>query len=49
MCIKGKVTFSNEEYNEVLEYGETLLLPANVKEFNIRSTQKSELLEVYIS
>ena len=49
MCIKGKVIFSNEEYNEVLEYGETLLLPANVKEFNIRSTQKSELLEVYIS
>ncbi len=49
MCTKGKVTFSNEEYNEVLEYGETVLLPANVKEFNIRSTQKSELLEVYIS
>lgn len=48
MCVAGKVTFSYQDQTEVLEMGETLLVPASIKEFTIASKESSELLEVYI-
>ncbi|WP_369047543.1 type I phosphomannose isomerase catalytic subunit [Tenacibaculum sp. UWU-22] len=48
MCVKGEVTFKYKNKSENLQMGETLLVPACLKEFTITSTLKSELLEVYI-
>jgi mannose-6-phosphate isomerase len=48
MCIAGKVEFQYENQNEKLQIGETLLIPASIKEIQIFSDEKSELLEVYI-
>ncbi|SEC91069.1 mannose-6-phosphate isomerase, type 1 [Tenacibaculum sp. MAR_2009_124] len=48
MCVDGEVVFSKDNQTETLKYGETLLVPANVQEFNISSENNSELLEVYI-
>ncbi len=48
MCVDGEVAFSGNGQSEILKYGETLLVPANVKEFTISSENNSEVLEVYI-
>ena len=48
MCVKGSVCFTYENQKEDLKMGETLLVPANLKEFTIASSVASELLEVYI-
>ena len=48
MCVKGEVEFKHENLQEKLSYGETLLVPANLKEFEIFSSVDSELLEVFI-
>lgn len=48
MCVKGAVTFNHKGNKEVLNFGETLLVPACVDEFSIHSNEPSELLEVYI-
>jgi mannose-6-phosphate isomerase len=48
MCVAGNVTFESEEQKESLYLGETLLVPACMKEFNIVAREKSKLLEVYI-
>ena len=48
MCVKGKVFFSYAEQQEELSMGETLLVPSIIKEFTIKSTDDSEVLEVYI-
>lgn len=48
MCVAGKVTFKNDLYEETINTGETILVPAFLKEFTITSQEKSELLEVYI-
>ena len=48
MCVAGNVTFESEEQKESLYLGETLLVPASMKEFNIVAREKSKLLEVYI-
>ena len=48
MCVKGSVTFKYNEVEEVLNFGETLLVPACIKEFLIDSEEYSELLEIYI-
>ena len=48
MCVKGSVTFSKDTNKEILHFGETLLVPACMKEFSIHSAENSELLEVYI-
>lgn len=49
MCVEGQVSF---EYNKnqfvKLNKGETVLIPAILKEFKIISKNKSKLLEVYI-
>ncbi|MEQ6124183.1 type I phosphomannose isomerase catalytic subunit [Pseudotenacibaculum sp. MALMAid0570] len=48
MCVEGNVTFRFEDQQEELKMGETLLVPASMKEFEIDATLASELLEVYI-
>ena len=48
MCVKGNVTFETHMYNDVLKFGETLLVPATLKNLKITADEASELLEVYI-
>ncbi len=48
MCVKGNVEFRYQNQQEKLQYGETLLVPACIKEFEIHTSSNSELLEVYI-
>ena len=49
MCVKGKVDFNyGDDEVETLANGETLLIPAILKEFSISSKIDSELLEIYI-
>ena len=48
MCVKGEVTFTSKYNIEKLKVGETLLVPACIKEFKIDPVNKSELLEVFI-
>ena len=48
MCVSGKVSFVYQDQEEILIAGETLLVPAKLKEFSLKSVEKSELLEVYI-
>ncbi|WP_298426942.1 type I phosphomannose isomerase catalytic subunit [uncultured Kordia sp.] len=48
MCVKGNVSFQTEDYQETLSFGETLLLPASIKNATVIAEEASELLEVYI-
>ena len=48
MCVKGKVAFKHQNQQENLQEGETILVPASLKEFEISTTTNSELLEVFI-
>ncbi len=48
MCVQGNTTFTYQDQQEALKIGETLLVPASIKEFKITSEESSELLEVYI-
>lgn len=48
MCVQGEVSFEYKDQKEVLSIGETLLVPASIKQFVIRSNSNSELLEVFI-
>lgn len=48
LCVKGEVAFSNDLNTETIKMGETILIPAKIKDFTITSHIKSELLEVYI-
>lgn len=48
MCVKGNVSFTYENQDEILKMGETLLVPSILKEFSIQSQEDSELLEIYI-
>lgn len=47
ICVKGEANIETEEYSETIKRGETLLLPAAIKNFLITSNS-AELLEVYI-
>jgi len=47
ICVKGEANIETEEYSEAIKRGETLLLPAAIKNFLITSNS-AELLEVYI-
>ncbi|CAM1344910.1 type I phosphomannose isomerase catalytic subunit [Tenacibaculum amylolyticum] len=49
MCVSGAVTFKKEEETVTLHMGETVLVPAKLKEFVITPAVASELLEVYIA
>ena len=48
MCVAGSVVFKYNKQSEKLEMGETILVPACIKDISISSEGKSELLEVYI-
>jgi mannose-6-phosphate isomerase len=48
MCVKGEVEFVSQNQHEKLSYGQTLLVPSYLKEFEISTTTDSELLEVFI-
>lgn len=49
MCVKGKVTFKYNTQKEKIKMGETILIPACIKELIISSEIQSELLEVFIT
>ena len=50
MCVEGKgVRLKSDKFEENLSYGETILVPASLKKFNISPVNNSELLEIYIS
>jgi len=47
--VKGEATIHYGEGEvETVSYGETVLMPAILKEFSISSKNDSELLEIYI-
>ncbi|WP_428740596.1 type I phosphomannose isomerase catalytic subunit [Tenacibaculum sp.] len=48
MCVEGEVVFEYKEQQEVVKKGETILVPACIKEVKILSTGSSELLEIFI-
>lgn len=49
MCVEGEVVINyNDSKQERLLKGETILIPVNLKEFQVVSSVKSELLEVCI-
>mgnify|MGYP005990635425 CR=1 FL=1 len=48
MCVEGNVEINYNNQIEKLQMGETILVPACIKNLDIISEVKSELLEVYI-
>ncbi|TVZ55301.1 mannose-6-phosphate isomerase, type 1 [Lutibacter sp. Hel_I_33_5] len=48
MCVEGNVLFEYSNQQETLKMGETILVPACIKNIKITSEENSELLEVYI-
>lgn len=48
MCVEGEVELTYKNQKESLKMGETILVPASIKELQISSEKQSELLEVYI-
>lgn len=48
MCVEGEAIFNYQNSSESIKMGETILVPANLKEFTITPSSKAELLEVYI-
>lgn len=48
ICLKGKTEIVWEAGKESLNMGETVLIPATIKELEIISQEESEILEVYI-
>lgn len=47
MCVSGEVEIETEQSTEIIKKGETLLLPAVIKTYQITS-KKARLLEVYV-
>ena len=47
MCIDGEAVFSGYEFEECIKFGETVLMPSALKEFDIK-TNNVKLLEVFI-
>lgn len=48
MCVKGSVTFTYTSQEEQLQMGETILIPACMKDIKITSKAYAEVLEIYI-
>ncbi|PQJ23069.1 type I phosphomannose isomerase catalytic subunit [Tenacibaculum sp. SG-28] len=48
MCVSGKVTFMHGDEEETLQQGETLLVPYICKNYAIKASETSKILEVYI-
>lgn len=47
MCIEGAATLSGYEFEETIKFGETVLIPASLKQFDV-ITKNVKLLEVFI-
>lgn len=47
MCVDGEVEISTASTNDVISKGETLLIPAAIKNFKLK-TEGAKLLEVYV-
>ena len=47
MCVNGEVEIITEDFRETVSKGETILIPASVKDFNLISND-ANLLEVYV-
>jgi mannose-6-phosphate isomerase len=47
ICVEGKVEISTDNFSEELRQGETLLLPAAIKQYELNASS-GKLLEVYI-
>ncbi len=47
MCVEGEMTLKTGVFSETIKKGETLLLPASIKSFEI-TAKKAQLLEVYV-
>ncbi|MCA0154478.1 type I phosphomannose isomerase catalytic subunit [Winogradskyella vincentii] len=47
MCVNGEVEIITEDFRETISKGETILIPASVKDFNLISNN-ANLLEVYV-
>lgn len=48
MCVKGEVKIATKDAVEVIKMGETILVPACIKNIELNAVVNSELLEVYI-
>lgn len=48
MCVEGEVSFQYKHQKEQIKIGETIMLPACIKEVSLQSSKYSKLLEVYI-
>lgn len=49
MCVYGKgVQLNGDNFKEQLNYGESILIPANIKKFDFIPLSESKLLEIYI-
>ena len=47
ICVEGEVKFSSNTFSEQIKKGETILIPASIKSFEIASI-KAQLLEVFV-
>ncbi|WP_452232571.1 type I phosphomannose isomerase catalytic subunit [Lacinutrix sp. MEBiC02595] len=47
MCVSGEAEIKTEQFNQIITKGETVLLPAAIKTYQI-SSKKARLLEVYV-
>lgn len=47
MCVDGEVEVTTTTTSDIISKGETILIPASVKDFNLR-TSYAKLLEVYV-
>ena len=47
MCVDGDVEIITNRSNDIISVGETILIPANIKEFTLKS-KHGKLLEVYV-
>lgn len=48
MCVEGEVDFHYKQQIEKVNVGETIILPACIKEVDLTSSKQSKLLEVFI-
>jgi len=47
MCVDGEIEVLTENTSDVISKGETILIPASIKNFKLK-TNKAKLLEVYV-
>jgi mannose-6-phosphate isomerase len=47
MCVNGVVEVIGDNFKEIIKKGETLLLPAIIKDYKLVS-ENAELLEIFI-